>query len=74
MAAKENPTVSAIRDSSWRSTQRTMALKISNFYSMKDIREPIFNRPAFKELMELVENDEVETIIVKDMSDLAESF
>lgn len=27
-----------------------------------------FNRPAFKELMELVENDEVETIIVKDMS------
>lgn len=27
-----------------------------------------FNRPAFKELMELVENDEVATIIVKDMS------
>lgn len=27
-----------------------------------------FNRPSFKEMMELVENDEVETIIVKDMS------
>ena len=27
-----------------------------------------FNRPAFKEMMELVENDEVATIIVKDMS------
>lgn len=27
-----------------------------------------FNRPALKELMELVENDEVATIIVKDMS------
>ena len=27
-----------------------------------------FNRPAFKEMMELVENDEVVTIIVKDMS------
>jgi DNA invertase Pin-like site-specific DNA recombinase len=27
-----------------------------------------FNRPSFKELMSLVENGEVETIIVKDMS------
>ncbi|WMJ78858.1 MULTISPECIES: recombinase family protein [unclassified Sedimentibacter] len=33
-----------------------------------------FNRPAFKELMELVENDEVETIIVKDMSQFGREY
>lgn len=33
-----------------------------------------FNRPAFKEIMELVENDEVTTIIVKDMSRLGREY
>lgn len=33
-----------------------------------------FNRPAWKELMKLVENDEVATIIVKDMSRLGRDY
>jgi DNA invertase Pin-like site-specific DNA recombinase len=33
-----------------------------------------FNRPAWKELMKLVENDEVSTIIVKDMSRLGRDY
>ena len=33
-----------------------------------------FNRPTFKEMMGLVENDEVETIIVKDMSRLGREY
>ncbi|MFZ1758713.1 MAG: recombinase family protein [Streptococcus suis] len=58
------------------SNQRLMLEKYANdngFENLKFMADDgysgtNFNRPAFKEMMELVENDEVETIIVKDMS------
>ena len=74
MTGRKSPIPSTIRNSSWSSTQRIMDLKNTLFLADDGYSGTNFDRPAWKKIIEMVERDEVETIIVKDLSRLGREY